>query len=1389
MPMKPTIKKSVDTPVITLKQLEKGHLIFVYNQDLILESVINGAGNKMLGIDISKLINHPADKLVELASSVQKGNAYMIVERLKEASRERKNIYFENIQSNSNAPNITSFINFIECGANDEYIFLNIIELYDDYELKATGPFINGIMETILNNLNAGVTLTHIAKNGEKKYIFFNSLVTQKYGNNVTESEAWDEKLDDRKNKELIESNLPYIIFEINVTNLKNHPKGWVMVHKKQIVDKKGERYIITTSIDITERKREEQNLKQAYKDLELALSSTRTLIWYYDINDDKFHHMLNGAYTDSYLNFSELLNMIHQDDRIHQKTLFEDLINKRKDVGEIVLRIFNATDSNYKYIRGWCGSVKDDDGKIIKIIGTQHDVTEFEETKNKLKEQYNYLQAIYKGLPVGLVGCDTHGFIMFANDKAKKILGIEAGERLEGLNMFEYSVIGKELQDKFKLPLSSRAEIEVDAELTKGLINHKPFAKKYVHIKGVEIIDNEQLRNGFILVYEDVTEKVEMNKELEHQHVLLSTIYNNVPVGIELYDKDGKLIFVNPYNVNLFGFTRKEEILGASIFEEPNINEDIISKLRAGLSFDVPELEYNFGVVSPYYSSTRKGKKYLKVQYVTLKSSDNIIGYLVAYSDITRQRIASKAMENMHKKMLLALEAGKITTWSYDIKKEEFSILLGDSKYKGMTFPKDWVINFISNADKNRVLTIIDDLKDGKKNKEEIEIKIVNNDSSDYRDIESILAIDKHNRNIISGTIHDITEKKQNRLAIDNSRKSLTEAMSVVQMITCDYELSTGKHRILMGDTYFQQMCSTNFDGSKSPALIHPSDKKVFYDVINKVGCGGSDKETVDLRLKWEAQSEYRNYEVIFTNTKDENSKVTHVIGTYIDITDRIKQQLIDREMRTTLELVLLSGEIAVWKYDIKKDKFTTLVGANYIEKYNLESISSVLIDQEKGRIKEMFKEITSKNQKHQSAILCIDLQHNGEYKYSKFELTSLPNSKGNVEYIIGTQKDVTDEIHREQELAKNRLEVEELNIMLQSILDQSPCAMFIKDIDNERRYLMANSYFCEKVNKPFSDIRGRSDSELFSVHDVKECEKGDDMAINTGQPYSYTEEVVWNDKPIIWYSTKIAITTPNKKHLLVGVLLEITEREKRRKELIMAKERAEESDKLKSAFLANMSHEIRTPLNAIVGFSELLADTDVSDEEKQEYLQIITSNNEMLLCLINDVLDLSKMEAGMINLKVEDVDIVTDYEDITKYFSMKLEDSPVKLRGVSPYLKCVVETDRNRMKQIATNFLTNAVKYTKEGHIELRYRYEDNGIIIEVEDTGIGISEEGQKKAFQRFEKLNSFVQGTGLGLSICKTIVESQGGKIGVHSEIGKGSTFWAWIPCRCKEILKR
>ena len=348
-----------------------------------------------------------------------------------------------------------------------------------------------------------------------------------------------------------------------------------------------------------------------------------------------------------------------------------------------------------------------------------------------------------------------------------------------------------------------------------------------------------------------------------------------------------------------------------------------------------------------------------------------------------------------------------------------------------------------------------------------------------------------------------------------------------------------------------------------------------------------------------------------------------------------------------------------------------------------------------------------------------------------------------------------------------------------MQKVLDNINTNIFVSDYDT-LKVIFANKPFREEAGEVPENAECWRMLNAGLENGCKHCPKPKLLDANR----KFTGVHFWEDyNPVTkrWYTIQsMAIKWLDGRWAIMELATDITTRKQVELELIQAKEKAEESDRLKSAFLANMSHEIRTPLNAIVGFSSLLAETDEA-ELRHVYMSLVQENNELLLNLISDILDISKIEAGMIDLVMGRVDVPQLCREVIATFSHKKRDTAVELRFDENSPQIVIDADKNRIMQVLSNFLTNALKFTTKGSITLSYSLEDESQVrFCVTDTGKGIPDEQKHEIFNRFVKLDSFVQGAGLGLSICQSLVNRMGGKIGVESREGEGSCFWFTHP---------
>lgn len=380
---------------------------------------------------------------------------------------------------------------------------------------------------------------------------------------------------------------------------------------------------------------------------------------------------------------------------------------------------------------------------------------------------------------------------------------------------------------------------------------------------------------------------------------------------------------------------------------------------------------------------------------------------------------------------------------------------------------------------------------------------------------------------------------------------------------------------------------------------------------------------------------------------------------------------------------------------------------------------------------------------------------------------------------WLLATRWDISDLMHVQDQLQEANRSLRQIQEINQLILDHSNSGLvyvntdYIVEWENLAKYSthpLAGKY--RQGVCCYRNVMGRDEpcpgcvmqaALLSGKTETKELELEGDVAV----------EVV---------ATPVSGVQGGKPRGVVLKYEDVTERRRVAKEWLRAKEAAETSDKLKSMFLSNMSHEIRTPLNAIVGFSELLTQTE-EPGEREEYIAIIQRNNELLLQLINDILDLSKIEAGTLEFVYTTEDMNELLRSLELSSRQKIVDTPgIEIAFTSRLDECVIYTEKNRVLQVLSNFMSNALKFTTRGHVHFGYERRGDELRFFVSDTGRGIPADKQSDIFKRFIKLDSFTNGTGLGLAICQTIVNKLGGAIGVESEEGKGSTFWFTLPLK-------
>ena len=420
-----------------------------------------------------------------------------------------------------------------------------------------------------------------------------------------------------------------------------------------------------------------------------------------------------------------------------------------------------------------------------------------------------------------------------------------------------------------------------------------------------------------------------------------------------------------------------------------------------------------------------------------------------------------------------------------------------------------------------------------------------------------------------------------------------------------------------------------------------------------------------------------------------------------------------------------------------------------------------------------------------------CVIVERN-VHCYTELRVHPITDENGELTYITISIRDVTQERELYLQNKRNILEIRRANEEIQRYENEIQYLMrscdlrFWRTSFTDRTVIFYSGLNTEEKKMSFEELRNHLVKSRFKdeLLNPEEFLKEPNTDLCLCHPFFHEGEALqWNIIDCVPYLDE------NGRQLgTYGIIRNVNPLIEKQEELRRETERANDSGRMKSVFMANMTHEIRTPLNSIVGFSDILPMLS-TPEEKKEIVRIIMNNCDMLLRLINDILAISSLDAGGISIEPKEVDFAKSFDDICESLRQRVQEPRVEFIKENLFSTYETVLDDGRVQQVITNFVTNAVKYTHQGHIKVGFHEETrdgrDGLYIYCEDTGEGIPKESQGKIFDRFVKLNDYIQGTGLGLSICKAIADGCHGDVGVNSE-GKdqGSTFWLWVPCEAR-----
>ena len=625
-----------------------------------------------------------------------------------------------------------------------------------------------------------------------------------------------------------------------------------------------------------------------------------------------------------------------------------------------------------------------------------------------------------------------------------------------------------------------------------------------------------------------------------------------------------------------------------------------------------------------------------------------------------------------------------------------------------------------------------------------------------------------------------------------------MEKALKIADNDVVIYDIQKGTIRRLRGSLF----TTAEMPASEFSKHLHPDDMAQALATVHQLIDGK--KQSVEYSYRWNISPDGEEPEWLYirNNSVTEyvagNSKPVSIISVLVDETD-IRRQQLEEEGLTKRYMQIFEGSIVGlsfyspegWLLASNKMMreichFDSDEGDAFFSKVNLFDIAP-------------FNEVLDRY--HPNEYLACSLSVVPErdmYIYLEIGVHPIYDEEGKLIYLSVAARDISEERDLYIQAKKNDLEIQKINESIQLYEKElrymmETCGLQAWRISLERNVIEFYSGL-STVDRQFTLQELKS---MFSHQEDEIVRSLDNPAEAIAKPLSYigpmNADVISGHREPQWVQINSIPEYDEEGQLkgAFGIWRNIHQLMHKQELLKQETERANDSGRMKSAFLANMTHEIRTPLNAIVGFSDVLP-LLTTPEERQEMINLIMDNCDMLLRLVNDMQDAAKLDvSGTVEIVPMKTDFSKYFDHLCQQLKERMREPAIEFLTDNPYPTYVTVLDEMRIRQVYTNFVTNAVKYTHQGHIKVGYRKEwreENGESLEglylyCEDTGDGVPKEMQDKLFERFFKLNDYIQGTGLGLSICKAIAKASHGQIGMHSEgQGQGSTFWMWIPCQ-------
>ncbi|MDD4821779.1 MAG: PAS domain S-box protein [Bacteroidales bacterium] len=1023
-------------------------------------------------------------------------------------------------------------------------------------------------------------------------------------------------------------------------------------------------------------------------------------------------------------------------------------------------------------------------------LAGYTIEITERKLSEERLQKSEESLSITLNSIGDAVISTDIEGLVIRMNPVAEKLCGWKLAEAL-GKPLDEvFHIINVQTRDTVANPVSKVLE---NGEIV-GLANHTALISKdgteYQIADSAAAIKNKEGQiSGVVLVFSDVTEKYAAQKQLEESEEKFRLLISAMNQGMALHeiitDEDGKpvdyvFLDINDSYTRLVGSTR-EQLIGKRVREVmPDVEQYWIENYgKVALTGEPSYFENYFATNDKYYSTYSYRPK--KNQFAVL------------VNDITERKKFEESLLKSEENLSITLHSigdGFISTDMHGMVVQMNPVaekLCGWALADAVGRPLEEVFHIINSESRNTVANPVTKvLENGEIVGLANHTALISKDGTEYQIADSAAPI-KNKEGEISGVVlvfSDVTEKYASQKQLEESEEkfrllitSMDQGMALHEIITDENGVPVDYVFLDINEKYTKLLGVTReMSIGRRIREVMPKVEQYWIDIFGKVALTGE-------------PSYYENYLETtgkYYSTYSYCPKKYQFAVLVNDITERKNAEKALRESEETFRNYFENSPIgkSITGIDgsLKVNKaFCNMLGYSREELTHLDWMK--LTHPGDLQLSQDGVNLLITGEKDVVYFEKRYIHKDGHVIWAEVNTTLQKDAQGKPSNFITTIQDIT-------ERKKAEDAIREKEVQYRNLANSGLALIWTSNTDK----------LCTYFNEPWLKFTGRTLEEEYGngwaegVHpdDFDRCLETYVTAFEKRESFVMEYRLKHHSGEYRWI---LDMGTPNFNSNgefvgYIGHCIDISERKHMEEDLITAKERAEESDRLKSAFLANMSHEIRTPMNGILGFAEILKEPDLTGEEQQNYIDIIQSSGKRMLNIINDIIDVSKIEAGLMKIEIKETNINEQIKYMYTFFKPEVEAKGMKLsfRISLPAAEATIKTDSEKLYAILTNLLKNAIKYSDEGSIDFGYVLNTDNppgeLVFYVKDTGIGIPEERQEAIFERFIQADiedkKARQGAGLGLTISKSYVEMLGGRIWVESDHAIGSTFYFSLP---------